>query len=62
MCTPKVCFSSLRYVFAKHEDKVPDVSSSDQNIQTSCKSKLKLIKLKDLVFKNTEKIVKDECL
>ena len=46
----RACLSSLRHVLAKYEDEVPDVSGSNQNIETSCKSKLKFTELKDLCF------------
>ena len=51
MCTSKADHSSLRHVWAKYKDKVPDVSESSQNIETPCKSKLKLTELKDLFSK-----------
>ena len=40
-------------------DKVPDVSGSNQNIETSCKNKSKSTELKNLRFKNTEKVAKE---
>ena len=38
---------NFRHVRAKCNDKVPDVSDSNENIETSCKPKLKLSELKD---------------
>ena len=40
----------VSYVWTKYKDEVPDVSGSNQNIETSCKNKLKLTKPKDLCF------------
>ena len=39
--------SSLKDDLEKYEDKVPDVSDSNQNVETTCNSKLKLTGLKD---------------
>ena len=50
--------SSLRHVRAEYNDNA--VSDSHQNIGTSCNSKLKLPKIKDLRSKSTEKLFKDE--
>ena len=48
---------------ALHQDmKVPDVLDSNQNNETSCKSKLKLSEVKDLHIKSSEKLFKDECI
>ena len=44
------------------KDDVPDVSGSTQNIETLCKNKLKLIKLKDLYFKSTGKRAKERLM
>ena len=38
-----------------------DVSDSNQNVRTSCKSKLTLTEFKDLCIKTIKKLVKDEC-
>ena len=43
--------SSLRVDLTNYKDEVPNVSDSNQNIETTCK----LIKLKDLFIKSTEK-------
>ena len=59
---PKAGLSSLRPGQAEYRDKINDVSDSHQNIETSCNSKLKLPKFKNLLIKNTEKIIKDEWL
>ena len=46
---------------AKYKEKVPDVSQPNQNVKTTCNSKLKFTKLKDLLQKKVaEKLVKDE--
>lgn len=38
------------------------MSDTNQNIGTSCKSKLKLTELKDLCNKGAKKLVKEECM
>ena len=38
------------------------MSDTNQNIRTSCKSKLKLTELKDLCNKGAKKLVKEECM
>ena len=43
--------SSLRRVWAEYKDKVPDVSDSHRNIETSCNFKLKQPNLKICVSK-----------
>ena len=45
----------VSYVWTKYKDEVPDVSGSNQNIETSCKNKLKLTKPKDLCFEKKMK-------
>ena len=45
-CTFKTDLLSL----SKYKDKLPDVPVSNQNIEWSCKNKLKLAKLKNLFF------------
>ena len=62
ICTSKAGLTSLRHVWAKYKDEVSDVSGSDQNIEASSNSKLKLTEGKDLPFKKTEILVKDECM
>ena len=54
-------FSSLKHVLAKHKDEVPDVLGSNQNIQPSCKTKLKLTELKRFIFQKYRKTSQDEC-
>lgn len=46
---------------AKYKENVTDVSDSNQNVRTSCKSKLTLTEFKDLCIKTIKKLVKDEC-
>ena len=64
LCT-KVCpflqgwSPNFRYIKAIYKDAVPDISYSNQNTETSCKSKLKLLELKDLYIKSSEKLAKD---
>ena len=53
---------NFRHVRAKFKDKLPDVSDSNQNIETSSKSKLKLSELRHLYIKIKKKTVKDECM
>ena len=45
----KVSLSSLSDGWAKYKEKVPDVSDSNQNVETTCNSKLKFTELKDLL-------------
>ena len=47
--------SSLKHVPAKHKDEVPDVLGSNQNIQPSCKTKLKLTELKKIHISKVQK-------
>ena len=51
---------SLKHDPAKYKDRVLDVSDSHRNIGTSCNSKLKLLKFKDLCIESLEKLHKDE--
>ena len=60
--TPKVGLSSVTDAWRKYEDKVTDVLDSNQNIETTCKSKFTLTERKYLLIKSTEKLVKDECM
>ena len=39
----------------KCKEKVPDVSDSNQNVETTCTSKLKFTELKDLFIKRMQK-------
>ena len=59
MCISEADLSSVRHVWAKYNDEVPDVSGSYQSIKMS---RLKLKGLKDLCFERAKKIVKDECI
>ena len=62
MAISKAGLPNLDNPGTKYKDKVPNVSDSNQNIETSCKSKLKLSELKDLYIKSSEKLVKDESM
>ena len=55
-CTFKVGFSSM----GKYKDEVPDMSGSNQSVETSCKNKLKLKELKDFCFKSKEKLATEK--
>ena len=55
-------FKKSGQVWLKYKNKVPDMSDTNQNIGTSCKSKLKLTELKDLCNKGAKKLVKEECM
>ena len=48
MCISRAGISSLIGDWAKYKDKVLDVSDSNQNVETTCNSKLKLTGLKDI--------------
>ena len=56
MCIVKTVLSSLSDGWAKYKKKVPDVSDSNQNVETTCNSKLKFIELKDLFIKRVQNI------
>ena len=61
MCMFKAGLSGLSGGWTKHKEKVPDVSDSNQSIETICNSNSKLQNLKDLfIKKGAEKLVKDE--
>ena len=49
--------SSLSDGWAKYKEKVPDVSDSNQNVETTCNSKLRFTELKDLFIKRVQKKV-----
>ena len=55
LCTSKTSLSSLSDGWAKHKEKVPDVSDSNENVKTTCNSKLKFTELKDLFNKRVQK-------
>ena len=46
MCISKAGLSNLKHVRTKYKDKVLDVPDDNQNVETSCKSKLKLTEFK----------------
>ena len=60
MCISKVVLSNLKHFRAEYKNKVPEKSDSYQKIGTSCHSKVKLSKFKDLCIESTVKLVKDE--
>ena len=61
MCIFKTGLSNLSDGWAKCKEKVPDVSDSDQNDETTCNCKLKFTELKRFIYlKATEKLFKDE--
>ena len=47
ICPSKSDLSSLRHVWGKYKEEVPDVSDSNQNMETTCKSEIKLTEPKD---------------
>ena len=47
-------------VWGKYKDEVPDMSGSNQSVETSCKNKLKLKELKDFCFKSKEKLATEK--
>ena len=51
----KACLSSLSDGWAKYKQKVPDMSDSNQNLETTCNSKLKFAELKDFFIKRVPK-------
>ena len=55
MCIFKVGLSSLSNGQAKYKEKVHNVSDSNQNVETTCSSKLKLTEFKYLFIKNVQK-------
>ena len=57
----KTGLSSLSDGWAKYKEKVPDVSDSNQNVETTCNSKFKFTELKRFINgKGTETIVTDD--
>ena len=61
MCIFKAGLSSLSDGWTKHKEKVPDVSDSNQNIETICNCKLKITELMIFIHqKGAEKLVEDE--
>ena len=51
----KAGLPSLIDGWAKYQEKVTDMSDSNQNIKTTCNSKLKFAKLKGLLIKRVQK-------
>ena len=51
MCIFKYGLSSLSDLWEKYKDIVPDVSDTNQNVESTCKSKLKFAELKNLFIK-----------
>ena len=56
MCIFKAGLSSLSDDWVKYKEKVPDVSDSNQNVETICNSKFKFIEVKDIFIKRVQKI------
>ena len=55
MCIFKAGLSSLSDSWAKHKEKVSDVSGFNQNVKRTYNSKLKVTELKDLFIKRVQK-------
>ena len=54
-------FLKFKWCCTKYKAKVPDVSNPNQNIEITCKCKLKFTELKRFIHQNgPEKLVKDE--
>ena len=51
----KTGLSSLYDGWAKYKEKIPDMSDPNQNVETTCNSKLKFTELKDLFIKRVQK-------
>ena len=51
----KAGLSNLNDGWEKYKEKVPDVSDPNQNVETTCNSKLKFTELIDLFIKNVQK-------
>ena len=51
----KAGLSSSCDCWAKYKEKVPDVSGPNQNVETTCNSKLKFTSVKDLFIKRVQK-------
>ena len=51
----KAGLSSSYDGWVKCKEKVPDVSDPNQNVETTCNSKLKFTELKDLFIKRVQK-------
>ena len=55
MCIFKASLSILSDCWARYKEKVPAVSDSNQNVKTTCDSKLRFTKFKDLFIKRLQK-------
>ena len=55
ICIFMAGLSSLSDGWIKYKEKVLDVSDSNQNVKTTCNSKLKFTELKDLFIKRVQK-------
>ena len=51
----KAGLSNLNDGWEKYKEKVPDVSDPNQNVETTCNSKLKFAELIDLFMKKVQK-------
>ena len=56
MCIFKAGLSGSNDDKVKYKGKVPDMSDFNQNVETTCNSKLKFVELKDLFIKRVQKI------
>ena len=55
MCIFKAGLSSLSVDWVKYKEKVPNVSDSSQNVETTCNHKLRFTELNDLFIKKVQK-------
>lgn len=62
MWISKTGLSCLRHTWVRYEDKISDVSVSNQNIATICDFMLTLTEVTNLFTQVTKEIVKDECM
>ena len=56
ICIFKAGLSGLSDDKAKYKGKIPDMSDFNQNVETTCNSKLNFVELKDLFIKRVQKI------
>ena len=56
MCIFKAGLSSVSDDWVKYKEKVPDVTDSNKNLETTCNSKLKFRELENLFIKRVQKI------
>ena len=59
MCIFKSGLSGLYDGLAKYKEKVPDVSDPNQNVETTCNSKLKFTRLKSFIHRKGAENLKD---